>query len=134
MEVGLGVRHPVEDVPDPVDRLLTWAGDLLRNDDVLREEAAELPVVAERLLPVLVDEAQGLGERVDRDVAERGAQAEPVVGVPVGEIQPVDRLAQAVRVRPERRRIRGEELCVDEDEGVPGLDDVRRVRDVAVAE
>ncbi len=134
VEVDLGVGDHVEDVADPVDRLLARLHDLLGHHDDLRQEVAELPVVGPRVLAVLLEELHGLGQRVDGYVAKRRPQPEPVVRVTMREVQPVDRLAQAVGVRTEAPGVRCEELPVDQHKRVLAFDDVCRVRDVVVQE
>src|SRR5688500_16580107 len=81
--IYLRVRHFLEDVPHPVDEVFTRLDGLLRNDHLVRYEAAQLPMVVSRILAMLLNESHCFGQRIDRDIIECGPQPEPVVGMPV---------------------------------------------------
>lgn len=134
VKVDFSICYSVEDIPDPVDCLVTGAGDFFGDDYLVRSEVTEFPVVTSRGFSVLLDEAHGFRQRVDRDVAERSPQTEPVVRVPVRKVQPFDRLAKAVCVVPECPCIRHEKLPIDENQLVLGFDNMRSVRNIAVRE
>ncbi len=107
---------------------------LLGNDFCFRSEVAQLArLVLSGFVSMLPDEVHRLLQGIDCDILKR-RPAKPVIRVPMGNIQPFDRLPQAVRVSHELHRIRSEELRVDQDEHVLAFDDMGSVCDVVLGE